>query len=102
MSLTLTNGMSYGDFDNDGDLDIVISKVNEVSSVYENKAVNKDHHYIKINLAGPKNNLFGLGSIVKVKTGDITQYQELTLTRGYQSSVPPVIHFGLGQNSNHR
>jgi hypothetical protein len=91
----LTNGMSYGDFDNDGDLDIVISTVNQVSSIYENKVVNKDHHFIKIKLAGPKNNLFGLGSKVKVKTGDITQYQELTLTRGYQSSVPPVIHFGL-------
>ena len=91
----LTNGMSYGDFDNDGDLDIVISTVNQVSSVYENKAVSKDHHYLKIKLAGPENNLFGLGSMVTVKTGDITQYQELTLTRGYQSSVPPVIHFGL-------
>jgi hypothetical protein len=95
----LTNGMSYGDFDNDGDLDIVISTVNQVSSVYENKAVNKDHNYIKIKLAGSKNNLFGLGSTVKAKTGDITQYQELTLTRGYQSSVPPVIHFGLGNTA---
>ncbi len=95
----LTNGMSYGDFDNDGDLDIVISTVNQISSVYENRAVSKDQHYIKIKLAGPKNNLFGLGSIVKVKTGDITQYQELTLTRGYQSSVPPVIHFGLDKTA---
>ncbi len=92
----LTNGISYGDFDNDGDLDLVMSNVNEASPVYENKVVKKDHHYLKIKLAGPKTNLFGLGSIVLAKTGDITQKQELTLTRGYQSSVPPVVHFGLG------
>jgi hypothetical protein len=94
--LTLTNGISFGDFDNDGDLDLVMSNVNEVSYLYENKVVNKDYHYIKIKLAGPKTNLFGLGSIVTAETGDISQKQELTLTRGYQSSVPPVIHFGLG------
>ncbi len=92
---TLTNGLSYGDFDNDGDLDLVTSNVNEVSYIYENKTVSKDHHYIKINLKGSRTNLFGIGSIVKVKTGDITQYQELTLTRGYQSSVPATMHFGL-------
>jgi hypothetical protein len=94
---TLTNGMAYGDFDNDGDLDIVISNVNAVSAIYENKAVPKGNHFIKINLAGPKDNLFGLGSIVKVKTGGVTQIQDFTLTRGYQSSMPTTIHFGLGK-----
>lgn len=94
---TLTNGLSYGDFDNDGDLDLVISNVNELSCIYENKIVKKDHHFIKINFKGPETNLFGLGCIVKVKTGDLTQYQELTLTRGYQSSVPTTMHFGLNQ-----
>jgi len=94
---TFTNGMAYGDFDNDGDLDLVISNVNEESAIYENRVVHKDNHYIKINLAGPLNNLFGLGSIVKVKTGTVTQIQDFTLTRGYQSSMPATIHFGLGQ-----
>ncbi|MBN1791083.1 MAG: VCBS repeat-containing protein [Bacteroidales bacterium] len=94
--LNLANGMSYSDLDNDGDLDIVISLVNEVSAIYENKAVIQDHHYIKIKLNGPNTNLFGLGSTIRVKTGDTTQYQELTLTRGYQSSVPATLHFGLG------
>jgi hypothetical protein len=96
---SLTNGLSYGDFDNDGDLDIVVHNVNEVSSVYENKTVKKDHHYIKIKLNGAENNRFGLGSIVTIKTGETLQKQELTLTRGYQSSVPPVIHFGTGINT---
>jgi hypothetical protein len=95
---TLTNGISCSDLDNDGDLDLVMSNVNTVSAVYENRAADKDNHYLKIKLLGPVNNPFGLGSIVFVKTGGVTQKQELTLTRGYQSSVSPVIHFGLGKS----
>lgn len=93
---TLSNGVSFGDLDNDGDLDLVINNANEVSYLYENKAVNKNAHYLKIKLAGPPSNLFGLGSIVTAETGTTSQKQELTLTRGYMSSVPPVVHFGLG------
>ena len=48
-------------------------------------------------MTGPVTNQFGIGSIVTARTGDITQKQELTLTRGYQSSVPTTIHFGLAQ-----
>ena len=96
---TLSNGMSFGDFDNDGDLDIVISNVNTISGIYENKAAGKNNHFLKIKLKGPAANKFGLGSIVTVQTGDMIQKQELTLSRGYQSSVPPVIHFGLGAHT---
>jgi hypothetical protein len=92
----LSNGMSYGDFDNDGDLDIVISTVNSISCIYENRAAGSNNHYLKIKLQGSSTNRFGFGSIVTVQTGDMIQKQELTLTRGYQSSVPPLIHFGLG------
>jgi hypothetical protein len=95
---TLSNGNSFGDFDNDGDLDLVINNINEISYLYENKVVNKNTHYLKIKLAGPATNLFGLGSIVEAETGNITQRQELTLTRGYMSSVSPIIHFGLDNN----
>jgi enediyne biosynthesis protein E4 len=95
---TFSNGMAYGDFDNDGDLDIVINNINDFSYLYENKAVNKNCHYLKIKLEGPVTNLFGLGSIVMAQTGKIAQKQELTLSRGYMSSAPPFIHFGLDKN----
>jgi len=95
---TLTNGISFGDLDNDGDLDLVVSNVNKVSAVYENRVADKETHYLKIRLLGPVHNPFSLGSIVFVRTEGVTQKQELTLTRGYQSSVSPVIHFGLGKN----
>jgi hypothetical protein len=95
----LTNGMSFGDFDNDGDLDIVICTVNTISGIYENRSAGRNNHFLKVKLKGPSANLFGLGSVVTVQTGNMLQKQELTLTRGYQSSVPPVIHFGLGANA---
>jgi hypothetical protein len=92
-----SNGVAYSDLDNDGDLDVIISNINAVAGIYENNIVSGNRHYLKINLDGPACNPFGIGSIVTVKTGDITQKQELTLTRGYQSSVPPTLHFGLAQ-----
>lgn len=95
---TLTNGVSCSDLDNDGDLDIVVHNVNKESSIYENRVVGKENHYLKIKLQGPGNNRFGLGSILLLHTGKEVQKQELTLTRGYQSSLPPVVHFGLGKN----
>lgn len=94
----LTNGLSCSDLDNDGDLDIVINNVNKMSSVYENRVAGKNNHYLKIRLNGPDNNRFGLGSIIQIRSGSTFQKQELTLTRGYQSSLSPVVHFGLGKD----
>ena len=92
-----SNGMAYSDLDNDGDLDVVINNLNDVAGIYKNNIVPDNYHYLKINLAGSVTNPFGIGCIVIARTGDITQKQELTLTRGYQSSVPTTIHFGLAQ-----
>jgi enediyne biosynthesis protein E4 len=92
-----SNGVAYSDLDNDGDLDIIVNKINAVAGVYENNVVPANYHYLKIDLVGPVSNPFGIGAIVTVRTGSITQKQELTLTRGYQSSVPTTIHFGLAR-----
>ena len=92
-----SNGVAYSDLDNDGDLDVIINNINAVAGIYENKVIPDNYHYLKVNLAGPVTNPFGIGSIVTVRTGNITQKHELTLTRGYQSSVPTTIHFGLAK-----
>lgn len=94
-----SNGAAYGDLDNDGDLDLVINNLNEVASVFKNRAVeNSLGNFVKIRLMGPENNPFGIGAKVWVSTKEGQQYQELIMTRGFQSSVPAELVFGLGHS----
>ncbi|MCF6180887.1 VCBS repeat-containing protein [Lutibacter sp.] len=92
-----SNGMAYGDLDNDGDLDIVINNIDSIATIYKNRdnETNKNH-YLRFKLNGPKSNLNGLGTKIKIQNKSKIQFQELYLTRGFQSSVEPFIHFGLG------
>ena len=93
-----SNGASYADLDNDGDLDLVINNLDAVASVYQNHSHEKfGNNAFRIKLMGEGNNRHGLGAKVTLKVGDKVQYQELTLTRGYQSSVEPILHFGIGK-----
>lgn len=91
-----SNGFAVADLDNDGDLDLVINNIDTPASIYSNQGT-KGSHFIKVKLEGPKENPFGLGAKVSVRTDSTEQFQELTLTRGYQSSTEPIVHFGLGQ-----
>ncbi|WP_348800095.1 VCBS repeat-containing protein [Flavobacterium adhaerens] len=93
-----SNGVAYADLDNDGDLDIVINNIDDYASVFENSSASKSN-YIKIQFKGNSKNKQGLGNRVYLKNKGETQMQELTLTRGFQSSVAPELHFGLGKSS---
>ncbi|WP_272149487.1 VCBS repeat-containing protein [Tenacibaculum aiptasiae] len=89
-----SNGWTYADLDNDGDLDVVINNLDEVASVFENKG--SDKNYLSVSFKGTQKNPFGLGAKVYTYVGKNVQKQELTLTRGFQSSVAPKLHFGVG------
>ncbi|MBT8209884.1 MAG: VCBS repeat-containing protein [Eudoraea sp.] len=91
-----SNGAVYADLDNDGDLEIVINNIDDPACLFENKG--NDNNFAQVSLKGPRNNPFGLGSRVYVKTGGLQQMQELTLSRGFQSAVAAKLHFGLGEN----
>ncbi|WP_158657216.1 VCBS repeat-containing protein [Maribacter cobaltidurans] len=88
-----SNGAAYGDLDNDGDLDLVINNLEDEASIYEN---NSTSNFLNINLVGDSKNINAIGSKVKVYTDSTEQLQELFLSRGYQSSVSPIMNFGLG------
>ena len=93
-----SNGAAYADLDNDGDLDIVINNIDEPSLVFQNKTVDlKLGNYLRFKLYGSEKNPLGLGTKILIKNKGEIQFQHHTLTRGFQSSVEPVIHFGVGQ-----
>ncbi len=94
------DGAVYADLDNDGDLDLVINNLNDGALVYRNNTNGKANaHYLRVRLKGQAKNTFGLGAKVEVTTKHGPQMQEEYTSRGFQSSVDPVMHIGLGQDS---
>lgn len=94
-----SNGAAFADLDQDGDLDLIINNMEEVSFIVENK-LKSDNNYLNLKLQGPSGNPFSIGAKVTIKTKDGLQYQELQTARGYISTVDNVLHFGLGENKS--
>ncbi|MCC9166991.1 VCBS repeat-containing protein [Pontibacter harenae] len=93
-----SNGAAYADLDNDGDLDLVINNINKTAFIYQNQSSKQlDHHYLQLKLEGAGMNTNGIGAKVNLYADGMQQYQEQMPSRGYQSSVSPVLHFGLGK-----
>ena len=94
---TYSNGAAYADLNNDGNLDLIINNIEDEASIYKNNAKN---NYIQIQLEGSTDNPLAIGTKVTVFADNSTQYQELYLSRGYQSSVSTVLNFGLKSAKN--
>ncbi|MGE5942854.1 MAG: VCBS repeat-containing protein [Flavobacteriales bacterium] len=92
-----SNGVSYADLDNDGDLDLVINNLDDEASIYQNNSIN---NYIKIKLIGDNKNINDIGAKVQLYTNHSQQYQDMFFSRGYQSSVSPILNFGIGKEEN--
>jgi enediyne biosynthesis protein E4 len=89
-------GSAYGDFDNDGDVDIVIAPVNAVPELIRNEA-KSGNNWLKIKLVGTKSNRSGIGARVKVTTDDGTQMDEMRSSNSYYSHNDTRLNFGVGQ-----
>jgi hypothetical protein len=97
-----SNGAAYSDLDNDGDLDLIVSNQNETASIHRNmsREKNPSANFLSIRLKGSGKNTSGLGSKVYLFTEQGVQYIEQMPTRGYQSCVSNVLHFGLAGNKS--
>ncbi len=91
-----SNGMAYGDLDNDGDLDIVVNNMNSKAGVYRN---NSGGDYLRVKLKGSSRNVSGLNSKLTLFTDNGIQYKEFQVTRGFESSSEPYVHFGLAEGT---
>ena len=104
-----SSGAAYADLDNDGDVDLVVNNVNAPVGIYRNglytestadsSAHKKVGAYLKIRFRGTPANSSGIGAKVFLHAQGSLFYQENMLTRGFQSSVEPVLNFGLGNCS---
>jgi hypothetical protein len=91
-----SRGCAFGDFDNDGDIDILIVNMNEPPSLLRND-LRGNNHWIKLKLIGTRSNRSAIGARVLVHYGGKMQAQSLASQSSYYSSNDPRLHFGLGQ-----
>jgi len=98
LSRHVSRGCAFGDFDNDGDLDVLIMNRNEPPSLLRNDAPT-GNHWIKIRLEGVQSNRSAIGSRVLVRYGGKVQAQCLVSQSSFLSSNDPRLHFGLGAAS---
>jgi hypothetical protein len=91
-----SRGCAFGDFDNDGDLDILIVNINEPPSLLRNDL--KGHHnWLKVKLVGSKSNRSAIGARVLARYAGHTQAQEVLSQSSFYSCNDSRLHFGLGQ-----
>lgn len=90
-----SRGCAFGDFDNDGDLDILVMNMNEPPSLLRND-LGGDGNWLKVRLTGVKSNRSAIGARVRVRFGEQVQVQEVLAQSSFYSVNDPRLHFGLG------
>ena len=98
---SMSNGVAYGDLDNDGDLELVVNNVNMPVFIYQNNSDQlTNNSFIKLKLSGTDKNPFAIGSTVLLYSGDEIIQQELVPSRGFQSSMDYTMTIGLGERTS--
>ena len=94
-------GLAYGDIDNDGRIDAIVTVLNGKVKYLHNISPG-GNHWIELKLVGTKSNRMGLGSEIRITTEEGVQYNHATTSTGYACSSDPRVHFGLGPSKTIR
>lgn len=90
-----SRGCAFGDFDNDGDVDVLVMNMNEPPSLLRNDLSGKGH-WVKVLLEGVRSNRSAIGARVIARYGERVQAQEVTAQSSFYSANDRRLHFGLG------
>jgi len=93
-----SRGCAFGDFDNDGDMDILVMNMNEPPSLLRNE-VSGSHHWLKVLLVGVQTNRSAIGTRLVARYGGHRQVQEVSAQSSFYSANDRRLHFGLGTES---
>ncbi len=97
---TLSNGAAYADFDNDGDLDLIINNIDDNAQLYRNNSVDQNlGNFVRFKLSS-KDNKSVYGTKVSIYKGNnVWQVNEITNARGFMSKSEEIVHFGVGSGN---
>ena len=93
-----SRGAAFGDFDNDGDIDVLVVNLNDRPSLYRNEGGNRNH-WITFRLQGARSNRDAIGARIEIVAGGRTQIAEVQSGSSYLSHNDIRVHFGLGDSA---
>lgn len=96
MERRASRGAAFGDFDEDGDLDIIVNDLDGPPMLLRNDGGSKAGHWIRLRLEGTKSNRNAVGCKVWLKAGGLTQVEEIRSGESYLSHSDWPLHFGIG------
>ncbi len=92
-------GLAYGDFDNDGRVDLVVTALGSPVRLFRN-VTETQNHWIAVKLVGTRSSRMGIGAQIRITMANAQQqYQTVTTSTGYAASSDPRAHFGLGASN---
>lgn len=91
-------GAAFGDLDNDGRVDVVVSRFDAPAEIFRNVS-DPGRHWLAVKLQGTKSNRDGIGAKLRLESASGVQYNHATTSVGYADSSDPRVHFGLGDDA---
>lgn len=94
----VSRAAAFADYDNDGDIDVLINNNGQQAELLRNDGGNRGH-WLQVRLVGTKSNRDGVGARVKISAGDLVQHEQQKGGMSYQASHDPRLHCGLGNRT---